>query len=67
MLLLKDILTFLGLDYRDTLLITLYLVVKGISIKKSVYRIILTFKNLLSKSKKSVCFKWKYGLSGNDC
>ena len=31
----KDILTFLGLDYKDASLITLYLVVKGISIKKS--------------------------------
>ena len=32
----KDILTFLGLDYRDALLITLYFVVIGISIQKSV-------------------------------
>ena len=30
----KDILTFLGLDYRDALLITLYFVVVGISIPK---------------------------------
>ena len=30
----KDILTFLGLDYRDASLITLYLVVIGISIQK---------------------------------
>ena len=30
-----DILTYLGLDYRDALLIRLYLVVIGISIKKS--------------------------------
>ena len=30
-----DILTFLGLDYRDASPITLYLVVIGISIKKS--------------------------------
>ena len=30
----KDKLTFLGLDYRDALLITLYLVVVGISIPK---------------------------------
>ena len=34
MILFKDILTFLGLDYRDASLITLYLVVIGISIKK---------------------------------
>ena len=54
MLLFKDILTFLGLDYRDALLITLYLVVIGISIKKNQTNwIILTFKNLLSKSKKN--------------
>ena len=30
----KDIFTFLGLDYRNTSLITLYFVVKGISIQK---------------------------------
>ena len=30
----KGILTFLGLDYKDVSLITLYLVVIGISIKK---------------------------------
>ena len=34
MILFKDILTFLGLDYRDTLLIALYFVVLGISIPK---------------------------------
>ena len=33
-ILFKDTLTFLGLDYRDALLITLYLVVIGISIPK---------------------------------
>ena len=33
-ILFKDIVTFLGLDYRDALLITLYLVVIGISIPK---------------------------------
>ena len=32
MILFKDILTFLGLDYRDASLTKLYLVVKGISI-----------------------------------
>ncbi len=31
----KDILTYLGLDYRDASLIRLYLVVIGISIKKT--------------------------------
>ena len=30
----KDILTFLGLDYRDALLIILYLIVTGISTLK---------------------------------
>ena len=35
MIIFKDILTFLGLDYRDALLVTLYLVVIGISIQKS--------------------------------
>ena len=34
MLLFKDILTFLGVDYRDALLIILYLFVIGISIPK---------------------------------
>ncbi len=34
MILLKDILTFLGLDYRDGSLITLVLAVMGISIPK---------------------------------
>ena len=34
MLLFKDIMTFLGLYYKDASLITLYLVVIGISIKK---------------------------------
>ena len=34
MILFKNILTFLGLDYRDASLITLYLVVIGISIPK---------------------------------
>ena len=33
-ILFKEILTFLGLDYRDASLITLYLVVIGSSIKK---------------------------------
>ena len=33
-LLFKDILTFVGLDYRDGLLITLYLDVIGITLKK---------------------------------
>ncbi len=32
----KDILTFLGLDYRDNSLLTLYFVILGISIKKKV-------------------------------
>ena len=34
-ILFKDILTFLRLDYRDSSLITLYLVVIGISIPKN--------------------------------
>ena len=34
MILFKNILTFLGLDYRDASLITLYLVVIGISISE---------------------------------
>ena len=34
-ILFKNILTFLGLDYKDASLITLYFVVLGISIKKS--------------------------------
>ena len=34
MLLFKDVLTFLGLDYRNASLMTMYLVVIGISIPK---------------------------------
>ena len=34
-IMLKDIFTFLGLDYRDASLITLYFVIIDISIKKS--------------------------------
>ena len=51
MILFKDILTFLELYYRDAFLITLYLVVIGISITKSRRWIIKTYKSLLSKSK----------------
>ena len=43
------------------MLVTLYLVVIN---QKN--RIIITYRNLLSKSKKSACFNWMYGLSGND-
>ena len=63
MLLFKDILTFLGLDYRDASLITLYLIELGISIKKNqMNRIFLTFKTIICchKSKKSACYKWMY-------
>ena len=71
MLLFKDILTFLGLDYRDASLITLYLNVLRISTEYSVNqmnRIFLTFKTIICchKIKKSACYKWMYGLSGND-
>ena len=45
MLLFKDILTFLVIDYRDASLITLYLV----AIKNQMNRIILTFKKFFSK------------------
>ena len=46
-ILFKDILTFLGLDFRDASRITLYLDVIGISIPKLRLRIILTYKNLM--------------------
>ena len=42
----KDILTFLGLDYRDAWFITLYFVVLGISIPKIRS---IGYKNLLLK------------------
>ena len=46
----------------NILLIILYLVVLGINIpKKQMTRIILSYKRLLTK--KSVGFKWTYGLS----
>jgi hypothetical protein len=58
MILFKDILTFLGLVYRDASLITLYLVVIGISLQKNQKkRIISTYKNLLSKKLKIDMFK----------
>ena len=61
MLLFKDILTFLGLDYRDASLITLYLNVLRISTEYSVNqinRIFLTFKTIICchTSKKSACY-----------
>ncbi len=46
----KDILTFLGLDYRDASLITMFFVVLGISIlKNQINGIILSHRNLLLK------------------
>ena len=49
---LKDILTFLRLDYRDDSLKTLYFVVLGINIEKNqINRIIISYKNLLKKVK----------------
>ena len=62
-----DILTFLGLDYRVALLITLYFVVPGINIPK--IRLIGWFDHIkicCSKSKKSTCLKRTYGHFGND-
>ena len=44
-----DILTFLGLDYRDATLILLYFVFLGISIQKIRYRIILSDTNFVVK------------------
>ena len=58
MLLFKDILTFLGLDYRDALLITL--------ITKSDKQDFFNIQNHYHKSKKSAYYKWIYGLSGID-
>ena len=54
----KDILSFLGFDYRDVSFIILCFVVMNM--------IIISYKMLLSKSYKSACFKWTYWLSGND-
>ncbi len=49
-LMFKDILTFLGLDYRDASLITMFFVVLGISIlKNQINGIILSHRNLLLK------------------
>ena len=45
-----DILTFLGIDYRVALLITLYFVVPGINIPKIGVK----------KVEKSTCLKWTY-------
>ena len=35
-------------------------------VSKKMSRIIISYKKLLSKSKKSACFKWTKGLSGKD-
>ena len=43
----KDILTILGLDYRDASLITLYFVVLVISISKIRSMKIITLKNMI--------------------
>ena len=56
----KDILTFLGLEYRDALLITLYFVVLGISFfKNQINRMILSNKNKKKSYKKFVVKKVK--------
>ena len=63
----KEILTFVGINYLDASLITLYLVVIGISIPKSdELDNFNTQKFVAKKSNKSACFKCTYGLSGND-
>ena len=50
----KDILTFLGLDYRVALLKILYLIVIGIKKSKNqINRMILSHKKLFLKSKKN--------------
>ena len=62
-ILIKDILAFLGLDYRDASLIILCLIVIGISNPKIrwFYHIKIGIK-----SKKTTYLKWMYGHSGND-
>ena len=55
-ILFKDILTFLGLDYRDSSLIIVDLVVIGISTPK-INRIIISHINLLLKKLKINMFK----------
>ena len=55
-----NILTFLELNYRVTLLITLYFVVPGINILK------IRSIGWLDHIKKSTCLKWTYGHSVND-
>ncbi len=52
---------FLGLVYRDSLLIVLYLVVIGTSIKNQINRIIISHKKLSKKVN-----KWTYGHSDNE-
>ena len=53
--LLKDILPFLILDYRDALLIILYLIVIGISnLKNRIDRMILSHKKIVIKKVKKI-------------
>ena len=54
----KDILTFLGLDYREASLITLYYVVLGITTQMN--RLLNNMKIIVKK------VKWTYWFSGND-
>ena len=61
MIMFKDKLKFLGLDYRVASLIILYFVVPGISIPNQIKRIIRSHRNLLLKKvEKSTCIKWTY-------
>ena len=54
----KDILEFLGLDYKDASLITFYIFCQGISIPKNQINLIIkVHKNLLLKKLKINVFK----------
>ena len=58
--------TFLGLDYRNALLIILYFVVLGIRNSKIEWIGSLYHMKIYFISKKSTCLKWTNGHSNND-
>ena len=63
----KDILTFLLIEYRDAWTITLYFDILGFSIPKiRLIGLLYHIKNLSLKKLKTNMFKWTYGHSSEN-